>query len=140
GSYTVSVTVTDADGQTSAPVTVGLNIHKVEQQGSVLAVGGTSQDDTITLAPGSTYGTAMVNGQTYTASQGMVYGGGGNDRVTVPGTAGNDTFGINPDAVALNGVAFQGTAVEQFTADGLAGNDTFYINGPGMPVNLKGGD
>lgn len=140
GSYTVSVTATDSDGVHSDAATVGLTIQRAEQQGGVLAVGGTAQDDTITLSAGSTYGTVVTPFGTFTTSAVMVFGGQGSDRVVVQGTAGNDTIGINPDAVALNGFYVQGTSVEGWTADALAGNDTFYVNGPGLPINLKGGD
>lgn len=140
GSYTVSVIATDSDGAHSDAATIVLTIGRAEQQGGVLAVGGTAQDDTITLAAGSTYGTVVTPFGTFTTSAVMVYGGQGSDRVVVQGTAGNDAIGINPDAVALNGFYVQGSSVEGWTADALAGNDTFSINGPGLPINLKGGD
>ena len=140
GTYTVSVTATDSDGVASDPAQLTLDIRGAEMQGNVLAVGGTSADDTITLAAGSTYGTVDTAYGTFTAGQVLVYGDKGSDRVVVQGTAGNDTLGINPDAVALNGFFVQGTSIENWTADGLAGDDTFYLNGPGLPITVRGGD
>jgi Ca2+-binding RTX toxin-like protein len=140
GAYTVTVTAKNSDDVTSAPAAVDLTIGRAEQQGAALAVGGTNADDTITLAAGAVSGTVVTPFGTFATGQVMVYGGKGSDRVVVQGTAGNDTFGVNPDAVAVNGFFVQGTAVESFTADGLAGDDTFYLNGPGVPVAVKGGD
>lgn len=140
GVYTVSMTATDSEGLTSAPATVTLNIQRVEQQGAVLAVGGTAADDLLTLAAGATYGSVLTPWGTFVTGQVMVYGWEGSDRVLVQGTAGADSFGINPEAVALNGFFVQGSSVENYTADGLAGDDIFYLNGLGLSIALQGGD
>lgn len=140
GNFTVSVTAKDSEGLTSDAATVSVNIQRAEQQGAVLAIGGTPADDNITLAAGPAYGTVVTPFGTFTTSQVMVFGDKGSDRVAIQGTAANDTFGINPDAIAINGFFVQGTSIENFTADGLAGDDTFYINGAGIPVAVKGGD
>ena len=137
-SYTVTVTATDSDGQTGNPATAVLNIHEVEQQGDVLAIGGTSADDIITVAAGSTSGTVVTPQGTFTTNQVLVYGHKGSDLVVVQGTAGNDTFGIDSDSVDVNGVVVQGDAVDKWTADGLAGDDTFTAVANTLPANLLG--
>ncbi len=53
GTFTVSVTATDFYGNTSAPVTVSVDILAGEQQGNTLAVGGGSGNDTYTFTPGA---------------------------------------------------------------------------------------
>ena len=140
GSYTVSLTAIDSDGQTSAPATVELNIQRAELQGEVLALGGTEEDDLLTLAAGATSGTIVTTFGTFTTSQVMVYAYEGSDSIIVQGTDGNDIFGISPEGVDVNGVMVQGTSAEEWSAEGLAGDDTFSAIGTGMTVTLKGGD
>lgn len=140
GDFAVTVTAANAQSLVSDPAVQTLHIHKAEQQGTVLAVGGTAQDDVILLQGGATAGTVISPYGTFATSQVKVFGGKGSDQVIVQGGAGNDAFGINPGAVAFNGVAFEADAVENWTVDGQAGNDTFYLNGVGLPIDILGGD
>jgi hypothetical protein len=143
GNYTITMTATDKDGATSAPVTLPIGIKIVEQQGSTLAVGGTPNDDTVLFAAGST-GTVKVtvNGAlqgTFTTGQVFTYGAAGNDTITIQGTGGADAFTINSTNVAVRGVTIAANSVEGWNVNGGAGNDTFAINGSGLVARLNGG-
>jgi Ca2+-binding RTX toxin-like protein len=144
GSYTVTLTATDEDGAQSAPVTLPVTINETEQQGSVLAVGGTAGDDSFVLTPGKSSGTVQVNVNgvalgTFTTSQVLAYGGPGNDTVNVNGTAGADSFTVSSSSVTISGVTISGNDVEAWTANGLAGNDTFTVTAAGLPISFDGG-
>ena len=81
GTFTVTMTVTDeANARTSTTVDVTVAASGI--QGGVLYVGGTSGLDTIAITKG---GNVSINGQTsvLTASEIVVYGGDGNDTITV---------------------------------------------------------
>jgi streptogramin lyase len=144
GFYTVTLTATDEDGAQSAPVTLPVTINETEQQGSVLAVGGTVGDDSFVLTPGKSSGTVQVNVNgvalgTFTTSQVLAYGGPGNDTVNVNGTAGADSFTVSSSSVTISGVTVSGNDVEAWTANGLAGNDTFTVTAGGLPISFDGG-
>src|SRR5439155_13426920 len=107
---------TDKDGGASATVQQTITIKAVEVQAGTLVIGGTTADDTISVAPADASGNLAVtiNGVsqgTFSApAQIVVYGQSGNDQiklvtkkigpttyyVTVPaalfGDAGNDTL------------------------------------------------
>jgi uncharacterized delta-60 repeat protein len=144
GTYSISMTATDGDGESSAPATLSVTIRPTEQQGSVLAVGGTGGDDSFVLTPGTTSGTIGVslNGSslgTFNTSQVEVFGGAGNDHVTVQGTSAADACTINSTSVSIKGVSIGGADIESWTVNGLGGNNTFAINGSGLGATLLGG-
>ncbi len=51
GTFTVQVTVTDKDGGVSATVQQSITVSAVDLQSGTLVIGGTSGDDSITIAP-----------------------------------------------------------------------------------------
>jgi alpha-L-arabinofuranosidase len=88
GMFTVSLTATDLSGNTSAPVTLAVNILAAEHQGNTLAVGGGLGNDAYTFTPGASSGTVAIadNGTslgTFTSALVQVYGGGGSNTVAV---------------------------------------------------------
>jgi hypothetical protein len=143
GTYTATLTATDKDGGTSDPVTLPLTILPVEQQGSVLAVGGTAANDHFVLTPGGAGTVSVVaNGQalgTFSSSQVMAYGYLGTDTVIVQGTRGSDAFTVGSSSVTANGLAVTGDQVEAWNVNGGAGNDSFALTGVGLHARLSGG-
>jgi hypothetical protein len=144
GAYTVTMTATDKDGGTSTPVTLPVTIHTVEQQGAILAVGGTPNADTFLFTPGSVNGTVKVavDGAlqgTFATGQVVAYGAAGNDTVSIQGAGSADAFAINSTNVAVRGVTIAADHVETWNVNGGAGNDTFAINGSGLAASLSGG-
>jgi PKD domain/RTX calcium-binding nonapeptide repeat (4 copies) len=144
GAYAVTMTATDKDGGTSVPVTLPVAIRIVEQQGAILAVGGTPNADTFLFAPGSATGTVKVTVDgalqgVFTTGQVMAYGAAGNDTVNIQGTSGADAFTINSASVSVKGVTIAADSVEVWNVNGGAGNDTFAINGSGQAANINGG-
>ena len=116
GTFTVQLTATDKDGGASTTVQQTITINAVDVQAGALVIGGTTADDTITVAPADASGnlSVTINGVsqgTFAApTQLVIYGQAGNDQlkrntkkigpttyyVTVPaalfGDAGNDTL------------------------------------------------
>jgi hypothetical protein len=134
GSYTISVTATDDDGQISTAATLTDTILVAEQQGNTLMVGGTAGNDTFVFTPGSTAGSLRlaVNGTnvgTFTPPGPVAVSGyAGSNKVTVNGTRGNDSFVLGSGSVALNGLVISGTGVNGWTLNGQGGSDT--LTGP----------
>jgi hypothetical protein len=144
GTYIVSMTATDKDGGTSAPVTLPVSILNVEQQGSTLAVGGTSGDDHFLFAAGTASGTAKVTVDgtlqgTFTTGQVRAYGSAGHDTVTVQGTRFGDAFTIGSTSVTVRGVTYTTDNTETWQVNGGAGNDSFAITASGLVASLSGG-
>jgi alpha-L-arabinofuranosidase len=144
GAYTVTLTATDVNGNTSAPVTLGVNILAVEQQGSTLAVGGGSGNDAYTFTPGASNGTIAVVDDgaslgTFTTALVQVYGGAGNNSVTASAAPGAHSFTINSTSIAVGGVSISGAGIGSWTVDGTGTGNTFAINGSGLEATLNGG-
>jgi Ca2+-binding RTX toxin-like protein len=150
GSYTVKVTDTDDDG-TSPVVSKVVTVQPVEMEGSLLAVGGTTRNDTITLTPADTTGDINVTlngvslGNFKPSDHILVYTQTGNDTVTlastkIKGTAyyitvaaflyGGGT-GKNNDILDTRGSTANNVLV------GGAGNNTLY-GGLGRDLLLAG--
>ncbi len=144
GAYTVSLTATDVNGNTSAPVTLGINILAAEQQGKTLAVGGGSGNDAYTFTPGASKGTIVVvdNGSavgTFTTALVQVYGGAGSNMVAVSGASGAHSFAINSTSIAVGGVTISGDEIGSWTVNGTGNGNSFAINGRGLAATLNGG-
>jgi hypothetical protein len=144
GTFTVSLTATDNSSITSAAVTLAANILSVEQQGNTLAVGGGSGNDAYTFTPGATSGSiAVVDNSTplgtFTTGLVQVYGGAGNNTVSVSAAAGATSFVINSTSVAVRGVSISGGGIGHWTVDGTGTGNTFAINGSGLAAALVGG-
>jgi virginiamycin B lyase len=144
GNYTASLTATDKDGGVSGPASQPMIINTVEQQGTVLAVGGTDSADGFAFTPGSMPGTVRVtvNGidqGSFATGDVQVYGGTGNDSVTINGSRAADTFDVSSSSITMNGVAISDTSGASWTVNGGAGNDQFNIDGSGLRAKLLGG-
>jgi len=105
GTYTVTMTTTDVNGNVSDPISQTITISVLEQQGTELAVGGTPGDDVLFVRKGATKNTIEVVlnhaslGSFANPSLFLFYGGDGNDQTTITvsglptlqdGGAGND--------------------------------------------------
>jgi alpha-L-arabinofuranosidase len=144
GTFTVSLTATDANGSVSVPVTVQVTILSVEQQGTSLAVGGGSGNDAYTFTPGASNGTITVtdNGTslgTFTTGLVQVYGGAGTNTISVSAAPGAHSFTITSAAVAVRGVSISGGGIGSWTINGTGTGNTFAINGSGLGAILNGG-
>jgi Ca2+-binding RTX toxin-like protein len=158
GTFTVQITVTDKDGGVSTAVGRTITIRAVDLQAGVLVIGGTTADDTITVAPVDASGNlgVTING----VSQGtfappaqiVAYGQAGNDQIklntkkigsttyyaTAPaalfGEAGNDT--LDARGSTANNILVGGAGTDQLQGGsgrdlliGGAGGDTLHGNG-----------
>ncbi len=144
GTYTVSLTATDVNGNTSVPVTFTVNILAVEQQGSTLAVGGGSGNDAYTFTPGATNGVITVadNGTslgTFATTLVEVYGGAGSNTVLVSSAIHAQSFSINSTSIAVRGVSISGASIGSWTVNGAGTGNTFAIDGSGLAATLDGG-
>jgi hypothetical protein len=144
GTFTVSLTATDVNGNSSVPVTLQENIVSVEQQGGTLAVGGGSGNDGYTFTPGASSGTIRVvdNGVslgTFSTALVQVYGGAGTNTVSVSAAPGAHSFTIDSTSIAVNGVSIAGTSISSWTVNGSGSGNTFAINGSGLAATLNGG-
>jgi hypothetical protein len=145
GTYKIAVTITDQDGVVSPAAKLTVVIKPAVMEGSNLAVGGTTGNDTFAFSPGSAPGSVkvLVNG----TSQGafiptgsvIMFGDGGSDSVTINGTSGADSFTVDPSDVVLNGLAYTAdSSISGWKLAGLAGDDTFTFNGTGK-ATIDGG-
>jgi Ca2+-binding RTX toxin-like protein len=125
GSYTVEVTATDKDGGVSDPITQVSTIATVQMQSTVLAVGGTLDDDVITLRPADAQGNiaVTVNG----VSQGVFRP---TSRILVYAQDGNDlvqeltiTVKHRTVSVAVPAALFGGGGDDNLDARGSTGNN-----------------
>jgi hypothetical protein len=144
GTFTVSLTATDVNGNSSLPVTLQVNILSVEQQGNALAVGGGSGNDAYTFIPGTTNGTITVvdNGTslgTFSTTLVQVYGGAGTNTVSVSAAPGAHAFTINSTSIVVRGVSISGGSIGSWTVNGTGTGNTFAINGSGLAATLNGG-
>ena len=147
GTYTVTLTATDQDGNVSPAVSQQVSVLSTpEIQNGTLAIPGTTTAASITLTPtlpngASAYSmkvTYTINGITtnfgpYAASTIEVYGGGGTDAVILKGTTGSDSFtvgnGTVGEVVAMTTTFIVGlNAVTTTTLDGDGGSDN--LTGP----------
>jgi uncharacterized delta-60 repeat protein len=158
GTYTVQITATDKDGGVSTTVQQTITINAVDLQGGNLAIGGTTADDNITVAPADASGNLAVTingvaqGTFAPPAQIVVYDQAGNDQiklntkkigpttyyVTVPaalfGDAGNDT--LDARGSTANNILIGGAGTDQLQGGsgrdlliGGAGADTLHGNG-----------
>jgi PKD repeat protein len=151
GTYTITLTVTDPFGTTSAPVTNTATILPYELQGSTLAIGGTTSNNSFVLAAGARAGslTAQENGATlgvFHASAATIYGDGGTNQVTIVGaTSAADTFtlGGNTATFTSAGAASLFTIgldnISQVTFQGGNRANSFTTTGSTVPALLLGG-
>jgi alpha-L-arabinofuranosidase len=144
GTFTVSLTATDVNGNASLPVTLGVNILSVEQQGNTLAVGGGSGKDAYTFTPGASNGTITVSDNstslgTFSTTLAQVYGGAGTNTVSVSAAPGGHSFTINSTSVTVRGVSISGAGIGSWTVNGTGTGNTFAINGSGLAATLNGG-
>ncbi len=101
GTYTITLTATDRAGTTSPAVTSTATILGYEVQGSTLAIGGTTGNDSFVIAAGANAGslTAKVNNTsigTFQVAAAAIYGDGGTDKVTISGEQNSaNTFTLN---------------------------------------------
>jgi Ca2+-binding RTX toxin-like protein len=131
GSYAITVTATDKDSAASPAAGQSVTVVPAELQGPDLVVGGTSGDDQITVRPADpTSGQVAVtlNGQSLgtfaVAGQILLYGGAGNDTITLQG------FPTDTGDVTLS---------QQAMLFGGAGDDTLDATGSAAPDVLVGG-
>ena len=142
--------VTDEDGRTTTLTGVqqSLTINVAEVQGTTLAVGGTTGNNSFIVTDGSAADTAAasLNGTSLGTFSGIssvfCYGQAGSDSVTVQGMAGNNNFTINGDAITVNDITVAGSSIESWLVDGLAGNDVFTVSSAAVtePITIDGGD
>jgi hypothetical protein len=130
GSFSVSATATDKDNGTGSAAGATVTVVSAELQGGDLLVGGTTGDDTITVAPADASGTVdvVVNGQdqgTFVPTgQVVVYGQAGNDLIqVVPLTSGGNVITLSLPVVMFGG----------------DGNDILDARGASGPTVLVGG-
>ena len=135
GTYTVTVTAQDKDGEVSAPATRQLTIVSQENQGGNQSFGGTNNNDQFIVEPDTVGVKATLNGVLIVSNfvptiDGalFLYGNGGVDSALVRGSANADTIDIFDDGVAWNGIPVRGS-IENWSVSGLAGNDVFYQSG-----------
>ena len=139
GEYVITVTATNDNGQTSNADTLALNITRAELQGDLLALGGTTSADNLSLSVSSAQAIETTFGN-FTASHVVVFAGGGTDTLTIGGGAQSDVFSVEANLLTLNTVSVTGDSLELWAADGMAGNDSFIVAALGLPISLKGGD
>ncbi len=129
GSYLISVTATDQNGGVSTAVTQTVTIAKVEVEGTTLAVGGTTGDDSFVLTPVTTSTIKVVlNGTnlgTFSNTSLQLYGDGGTDTVSISGTSGDDVFSLAGTTATVNVFTVGLNNMQSVTENGLAGNDSF---------------
>jgi parallel beta-helix repeat protein len=146
GTYQVSMAATDGDGGVSTAVSQSVVVVATAQlQNGVLAVPGTSGNDTFTLTPvlpngASAYsmritrstGGVTTNLGTFAIPTGTIqlFGGPGPDSVILNGTANNDTFTVGGGV--LGEIAAAGTA--------QATSFTVALNGSAATINGAGGN
>ncbi len=144
----ISVTATDAQGNTGPATSQAIAIFAVNLEGGDLVVGGTTGNDTVTVQPADASGTVdvVINGQDqgkyYVSGQVVVYGQSGNDVLQVVPL--NANGGTTP--LALPVMLFAGTGNDTLDARGASGptvlvggggNDTLY-GGSGRNILIAG--
>jgi hypothetical protein len=152
GTYTVTLTATDKDGNVSPAVTQQVSVVATPQlQNGVLALPGTATAATFTLTPplptgASTYsmkvtetiGTKTTTLGTFAVPSGIieVYGGSGTDAVVLMGTANSDAFTAASGTVSE--LAAQGTAQATSFIVGLNAVTALTLKGAGGSDSLTG--
>jgi type VI protein secretion system component Hcp len=127
GTYTVSVTASDADGLAGSPVTATVNIVAILLQDGVLTVGGTTGDDTIRVQADGPGVSVLFNGATFGPYTGV-------SALALYGQHGNDLLEVD-DSLTLP--AYLDGGLGNDTLRGGAGNDTLQ-GGPGSDLLLGG--
>jgi hypothetical protein len=99
--------------------------------GTTLTVTGSTGDDTFIFQAGTTQHVIIANGVRYnvnpaTLTKVVFVGGGGNDSLTVYGTAGNESVSLDATQLVMTGskINFQATGFESIIVNGNGGNDT----------------
>jgi N-acetylneuraminic acid mutarotase len=125
GSYTVQVTATDKDNGTSPTASQSITLLTAEMQGTDLAVGGTTGNDTILLSPADTAGhiAVSING----VAEGSFLPTG---HILVYGQSGNDTILLLPKfingqyvQIGVPAVLFAGNGNDILSAAGSSANN-----------------
>lgn len=139
GNFPVRFTATDKNGGASSAVQQSITIKAVDLQGSVLAVGLTTADDSCILKPNDGLGNVlvMVNG----VSQGTFHP---TAEILVFGQAGNDSIQLASNKIkgqtyyiVVNAVLYGDGGNDTIDARGSTGNNVL-VGGDGID-NLQGG-
>lgn len=148
GTYQIAVTVGGSDGNLASSLSTAvisdtaLEPDPTNSGGIELAIGGTTADDTINIAPGATVGSVVV---TVSNTSGTVTEGpfAPTGRVVVYGQSGNDVISI-ASGLTLPGWVFTGDGNNDVTAGGGpsvlvggSGNDTLTA-GSGRDILIGG--
>jgi predicted outer membrane repeat protein len=141
--YKITVTAVDSTGHSSAPAITYIKIAKAEMQGTTLAVGGTTANDTFRFFPTAAGNNTSVvlNGVTlgsFPASAVSIYSDGGSDTTTINGATGNNAFVVDPSDVVLNGLTIAADSMADWKVIGSPGINGFTVN-PGAHGTLVGG-
>ncbi|MEZ6114403.1 MAG: hypothetical protein R3C99_25840 [Pirellulaceae bacterium] len=132
-------------------VYAGIDVINVVAGGQNLTVqGSTGNDDLLVRPTGANSATVIAEGQPIVNGSGIgtftVDGNGGNDQVTVEGSAGADAFTtISDTLVAITGaesvVLANLGANDALTINGFSGNDTFAVTpSANVPIFVSGGN
>ncbi len=160
GNFRVTASATDASGVTGKPLSFVMQVRSTQVIRGALFVGGSTVRDVITITPASNdgkrvgvkIGTAAV--KNFTPTKIVVFGGGGNDAITVAsvragtrtikpnvpirifGGSGSDT--INASASAANTIIVGGTGNDRIIGSATARD--ILIGGLGRDNLLGGGN
>jgi Ca2+-binding RTX toxin-like protein len=130
GTYRVKITVIDAGTVTNTSIQRALTIGIKEVQGSTLAIGGTAANDAIVIAPGwnagegvnVTVNNVVLNTVTTSSLRHVaIYGGTGQDAVTVAGSNGNDRVVLGGSRLSINNVTLDSASIETWSLNGGGG-------------------
>lgn len=143
GTYTVKLFATDDDGGVSPTVSQSLTINSSLLQGTTLLMGGAAGNDKVTIKPGSSDGlyNVVLNGANLgnslplTAVQ--VFGGPGNDELTLEGNGASNTMAIYSDHLEMNGLSIFDTGIDSRIINAGGNVDTITVYGGSATV--KGG-
>ncbi len=147
----VQVRVIDADNGASPWQSLSLSIQQVELQGSLLAVGGTPNDDLWVITPNALTSTIgiQLNGVSLgdaaiPEGQSKFFGGQGQDTLQVLGSNLDDAFDTSSSLTSVSGGAWNGVPLqlhsEQVELTRIvagAGNDQIHVSN--SAVEVQGG-
>ncbi len=141
----VKITATDKDGGVST-YTHTIDVRTHYYLNGDLFIGGTTNDDAITVRHSTVPGniTALRNGTnlgTFTSTTNVqIFGGPGNDTVTVEGTTTQDAFILESNRVAVGTIATFGVGTEQWNLRLLNGDDSLLIRSGTATIDGGSGD
>ncbi len=152
-SYAANFRTIDPDGGSSDWMPLPLHILNTESQGDLLAIGGTTGDDSLNITPGASLQTATVAlngtilGQLAIPTGGLQFFGSlGNDTGSLTGTTTRDIVSLDGPTVLwqdgvnwLTPIAFALESMESLTLATVGGNDTVSILSGEAKVDLGSG-